>query len=188
MSEKQSEPVILSAIRTPIGRFQGMLSRVPAPELGAIVVKGAVERAGITNLDDIDEVLMGNVVSAGLGQNPARQAAIFGELPPSVGATTVNKVCGSGLKTVMLAAQAIRAGDGDLFVAGGMENMSRAPFLVEGVLANYAMDTRNLPTPCWSMACGILLRIGAWGNLPSSSLMNMGSRGRPWISSLTKAT
>ena len=132
MTERRAEPVILSAVRTPMGRFQGSLSGIPAPKLGALVVKAAVERAGIPNPSQFDEVLMGNVVSAGLGQNPARQAAIFSELPTSVGATTINKVCGSGLKAVMLAAQAIRAGDGDLFVAGGMESMSRAPFLVDG--------------------------------------------------------
>lgn len=126
------EAVILSAVRTPIGRFQGGLSSIPAPRLGAAVVKAAVERAEIENPQEINEVLMGNVVTAGEGQAPARQAAIFAGLPPSVGATTVNKVCGSGLKTVMLAAQAIRAGDGDLFVAGGMESMSRVPYLVEG--------------------------------------------------------
>jgi acetyl-CoA C-acetyltransferase len=128
----QSEAVILSAVRTPSGKFQGSLSGIPAPRLGALVVEAAVERAGVTNPSEIDEVLMGNVVSAGLGQNPARQAAIFGKLPEGVGATTVNKVCGSGLKAVMLAAQSIRAGDGHLFVSGGMESMSRAPFLVEG--------------------------------------------------------
>jgi acetyl-CoA C-acetyltransferase len=127
-----SEAVILSAVRTPSGRFQGSLSGIPAPQLGAIVVKAAVERAGIQERRDIDEVIMGNVVSAGLGQNPARQAAIFAGLPENVGATTVNKVCGSGLKSVMLASQAVRAGDGQLFVAGGMESMSRAPFLIHG--------------------------------------------------------
>jgi acetyl-CoA C-acetyltransferase len=125
-------PVVLSAVRTPSGRFQGSLSAIPAPKLGAIVVKAAVERAGITSPAEIDEVILGNVVSAGLGQAPARQAAIFGGLPPSVGAVTINKVCGSALKTVVLAAQAIKAGDGDLFVCGGMENMSRAPYLVDG--------------------------------------------------------
>ena len=132
MTEHDHEAVILSAARTPGGRFLGSLSGIPAPELGAVVVKAAVERAGIDDPSLIDEVLMGNVVSAGLGQNPARQAAIFAGLPDSVGATTINKVCGSGLKTVMFASQAIRAGDGDLFVAGGMENMSRAPYLVPG--------------------------------------------------------
>jgi len=132
MTQKPSEAVILSAVRTPSGRFQGSLSGIPAPQLGAKVVKAAVERAAIKDPAEIDEVFMGLVVAAGLGQNPARQAAIFGGLPNSVGATTINKVCGSGLKTAMLAAQAIQAGDGNLYVAGGMENMSRAPFLVDG--------------------------------------------------------
>ena len=132
MGDNDREAVILSAARTPSGRFQGSLSSLPAPRLGAIVVKAAVERAGIQDPAQIDEVIMGNVVSAGLGQNPARQAAIFGGLPESVGATTVNKVCGSGLKSIMLAAQSVRAGDGELFVAGGMESMSRAPYLVYG--------------------------------------------------------
>jgi acetyl-CoA C-acetyltransferase len=128
----QREAVILSAVRTPSGKFQGSLSGIPAPKLGALVVKAAVERSGIEDLSEINEVIMGNVVSAGLGQNPARQAAIFGNLPEGVGATSINKVCGSGLKAVMLAAQSIRAGDGDLFVSGGMESMSRAPYLVDG--------------------------------------------------------
>ncbi len=132
MAEGTNGAVILSAVRTPMGRFQGSLATLPAPKLGALVVKAAVERAGIQNKEEISEVIMGNVVSAGLGQNPARQAAIFAGLPSSVGATTINKVCGSGLKAVMLSAQAVHAGDGDLFVAGGMESMSRAPFLVEG--------------------------------------------------------
>jgi len=132
MAQNQNEGVILSAVRTPSGRFQGSLSGFTAPKLGAIVVKAAVERAKISDPAEIDEVLMGNVISAGLGQNPARQAAIFAGLPASVGATTLNKVCGSGLKAVMLAAQAIQAGDGRLFVAGGMESMSRAPFLIHG--------------------------------------------------------
>ena len=132
MSEDRTTPVILSAVRTPSGKFQGSLSSFPAPRLGAFVVKAAVERAGIQDAAEIQEVFMGNVVSAGLGQAPARQAAIFAGLPSSVGATTLNKVCGSGLKAVMLAAQAIKAGDGDLYVSGGMESMSRAPFLVDG--------------------------------------------------------
>ncbi|HJS28102.1 MAG TPA: acetyl-CoA C-acetyltransferase [Anaerolineales bacterium] len=123
-------PLILSAVRTPTGRFQGSLSSYPAPQLGSLVVKSALDRAGVDDPSLVDEVLMGNVVSAGLGQNPARQAAIFAGLPATVGATTINKVCGSGLKSVMLAAQAVRAGDGQLYVAGGMESMSRAPFLV----------------------------------------------------------
>src|SRR5512143_1488583 len=111
MDENHHEAVILSAVRTPMGRFQGSLSGIPAPRLGARVVKAAVERAGIPDPAAIDEVIMGNVVSAGLGQNPARQAAIFAGLPASVGAFTMNKVCGSGLKAAMLAAQAIRSGD-----------------------------------------------------------------------------
>jgi len=132
MSHSQFEPVILSAVRTPSGRFQGSLSGIPATRLGANVIRAAVGRAGLENLADIDEVIMGQVVTAGAGQAPARQAAIFAGLPDSVGATTINKVCGSGLKAAMFAAQAIRAGDGSLYVTGGMESMSRAPFLVDG--------------------------------------------------------
>ena len=132
MSDKNTEAVILSAVRTASGSFQGGFSSLTAVDLGAWVVKAAVERAAIPSPADINEVIMGNVVSAGLGQNPARQAAIHAGLPSSVGAFTVNKVCGSALKAVMLAAQAIKAGDGQLFVAGGMESMSRAPFLVDG--------------------------------------------------------
>jgi acetyl-CoA C-acetyltransferase len=132
MNDRKREPVLLSAVRTPSGRFQGSLSSFPAPKLGAIAIRAAVERAGIGDAAQIDEVFMGNVVTAGEGQAPARQAAIFAGLPASVGATAVNKVCGSGLKAVMLAAQAIRAEEGDLFVAGGMESMSRAPYLVDG--------------------------------------------------------
>ncbi len=125
-------PVILSAVRTPSGSFLGSLSGFSAPQLGALVVKEAVHRAGIPDPADIHEVIMGNVVSAGLGQNPARQVAIHAGLPATVGAFTINKVCGSGLKAVMLAAQSIRAGDADLFVSGGMESMSQAPYLLEG--------------------------------------------------------
>lgn len=130
MALNDHEAVILSGARTPTGRFLGTLKGIPAPQLGAIVLKAAVERAGIKDAAEIDEVLMGNVVSAGLGQNPARQAAISSGLPETVGATTINKVCGSGLKTVMLAAQSVKAGDGNLYLAGGMENMSRAPYLI----------------------------------------------------------
>jgi len=124
------EPVILSAVRTPMGRYQGALSPLSATRLGAVVVRAAVERAGLPDPAAIDEVIMGNVVSAGLGQAPARQAAIFGGLPPTVGATTVNKVCGSSLKACMLGAQAIKAGDASLILAGGMESMSNAPHLL----------------------------------------------------------
>jgi acetyl-CoA C-acetyltransferase len=126
--------VIVSAARTPVGRLRGALSRVPARALGAAAVRAAVQRAELPDLSAIDEVIMGNVVSAGLGQNIARQCAIDGGLPPSVGAMTVNKVCGASLKAVILAAQAVRAGDGQLFVAGGVESMSQAPHLVRGRL------------------------------------------------------
>jgi acetyl-CoA C-acetyltransferase len=123
--------VIVSAVRTPTGKFLGGLKSFTAPQLGALVVKEAVRRAGL-DPKDIDEVIMGNVVSAGLGQAPARQAAIYAGLPPKVGALTINKVCGSGLKAVMLAAQGINAGDTDVVVAGGMESMSNCPHLMRG--------------------------------------------------------
>jgi len=132
MSENhKNEALILSAARTPQGKFLGALSPLSATELGAIAVKAAVERAGIEDTAQFDEVIMGNVVSASVGQAPARQAGIFGGIATSVGATTVNKVCGSGLKAVMLAAQAIKAEDGELFLAGGMESLSNAPHLVQ---------------------------------------------------------
>jgi acetyl-CoA C-acetyltransferase len=124
-------PVIVGAVRTPIGKFMGTLASVPATKLGALVVSEVVQRAGVQP-EQVDEVILGNVVGAGLGQNPARQAAIHGGIPDSVPATTVNKVCGSGLKAVMLAAQAIKCGDAKLIVAGGMESMSRTPYLITG--------------------------------------------------------
>ena len=129
-----TQAVILSAVRTPIGRMQGALSSLSAAELGAAAVQAALSRANLPDLAAVDEVYIGNVVSAGLGQNIARQCALRGGLPSSVGATTINKVCGASLKAVMLAAQAIRAGDGRLYVAGGVESMSRAPHLVDGRL------------------------------------------------------
>jgi acetyl-CoA C-acetyltransferase len=125
-------PVIVSAVRLPSGRFLGGLKDLPATQLGALVVREAVRRAGLSP-EDVDECIMGNVISAGGGQNPARQAAIHGGLPPSVAALTVNKVCGSGLKAVMLAAQGIIAGDVRIVVAGGMESMSQAPYLLPRV-------------------------------------------------------
>ena len=121
--------VIVSAVRTPVGKFQGGLAALSAPQLGAIAVKEAVRRAGIDPAE-IDECIMGNVLSAGLGQNPARQAALFGGLPASVAALTINKVCGSGLKAVALAAQAVQTGNAEIVVAGGMESMSNAPYLL----------------------------------------------------------
>jgi len=126
------EAFIVSAVRTPIGKFLGALKGFPATELGAMVVKEAVARAGVEP-ERIEEVILGNVISAGLGQNPARQAALGAGLPPSVGALTINKVCGSGLKAVMLARQAIACGDGRVIVAGGMESMSNGPYLAPGV-------------------------------------------------------
>src|SRR5687768_6903887 len=123
-----SEAYILSAVRTPIGKFQGGLAELPAQNLGALAVAESLRRANV-NGEPVDEVIMGCVLQAGLGQNPARQAALKASLPDTIAAVTINKVCGSGLKSVMLAAQAIRAGDADLIVAGGMESMSRAPYL-----------------------------------------------------------
>lgn len=128
---RDGEAVVLSAARTPTGKYQGGLSGISATRLGAVAVKAAVERAGVEPAE-IEEVIMGSVVQAGEGQAPARQAALWAGLPAAVGATTVNKVCGSSLKAAMLAAQAIRAGDADLLVAGGFESMSRAPFLLSG--------------------------------------------------------
>jgi acetyl-CoA C-acetyltransferase len=127
---------LLAAVRTPVGKFLGGLADLPAPKLGALVVAESVNRAGVKPAD-VDEVVMGCVVQAGVGQAPARQAAIFGGLPDTIAAYTVNKVCGSGLKAVMLAAQSIKAGDANLVVAGGMESMSRAPFLLPSVRAGY---------------------------------------------------
>ena len=132
------EVVIVSAARTPIGKFQGALSSKTAVELGTIAAKAAIERAGI-GADQIEEVIMGCVLPAGLGQNPARQVLIHAGIPDTVGAYTINKVCGSGLKAVMLAAQAIRAGDLDIALAGGMESMSNAPYLLPKARSGYRM-------------------------------------------------
>ena len=127
-----SSPVIVSAARTPIGKFLGALSSLSAPELGAVAIRSAVERADVPG-SEIEEVLMGNVVQGGVGQAPARQAAIKAGLPATIPAATINKVCGSGLKAVMLAAQSIKAGDQQVVVAGGQESMSNAPFYVYGM-------------------------------------------------------
>src|SRR2546425_4047230 len=129
---------IVSACRTAIGEFLGGLSTVPAPELGAVVIREAVSRAGIKP-GDVEEVLMGNVVQAGVGQAPARQAAIKAGIPDTVGATTVNKVCGSGLKAVMLAAQAVKAGDSDIIVAGGMGSRAKAPCYLPKARGGYPL-------------------------------------------------
>ncbi len=135
--------VIVGAARTPTGKFLGGLASFTAPQLGALVIKEAVRRSGIAP-DAIDEVIMGNVVSAGVGQSPARQAAIHSGLPVDIPAFTVNKVCGSGLKAVMLAAQAIRAGDEQAFVAGGMESMSNAPYLLTKARTGYRMGNGEI--------------------------------------------
>lgn len=137
------DAMIVSAARTPVGKFGGGLSSTPAPELGAVAVRAAVERAGI-DAELIDEVLMGNVVQAGEGQAPARQAALKAGLPATTSATTVNKVCGSGMKTMMMAATAIRADMGDVFVAGGMENMSAGPYLLPKARFGYRLGHGEL--------------------------------------------
>jgi acetyl-CoA C-acetyltransferase len=132
------EIVIVSGVRTPVGKFQGTLSDLSATQLGAIAVREAVRRAGI-DAATVDECIMGNVVSAGLGQNPARQAALHGGLSSAVGAMTINKVCGSGLKAVALAAQAIQTGNSEIVVAGGMESMTNAPYLLPNARSGFRM-------------------------------------------------
>ena len=138
-----NEAVIISAARTPVGKFLGSLKGFTAPELGAIAVRESVKRAGIKP-EEVDEVIMGCVIQAGLGQNPARQAALRGGLSPSVAAVTVNKVCGSGLKAVMMAAQAIKLGDSEMVVAGGMESMSNAPYLIPKAREGYRLGNGEL--------------------------------------------
>lgn len=137
------EVVIVSAVRTPIGSFQGVLAAMTAPQLGAIVIKEAVMRAGIKP-EDVSEVIMGNVLPAGVGQAPARQASIYAGIPKSVPCLTINKVCGSGLKSVMLAAQAIIAGDSDVVVAGGMESMSNVPYYLPKARSGYRMGNGTI--------------------------------------------
>src|SRR4029450_6997206 len=135
--------VIVSAARTPIGKFQGAYKDFPATDLGAAAVRAAVARAGI-DAALVDECIMGNVVGAGLGQAPARQAALRGGLPDSVGALTINKVCGSGLKAVMLAAQGIATGDASVVVAGGMESMSNTPYALPRVREGLKMGNGDV--------------------------------------------
>jgi len=137
VERKREEPamedaVVVSAVRTPVGSFGGDFKNVAATELGAHAVRAALERAGISG-DEVDEVVLGCVLQAGLGQNPARQSAIAAGIPKEVPSTTINMLCGSGLKSVAIASQMIRTGDVDVVVAGGMENMTRAPYLVPGV-------------------------------------------------------
>ena len=143
MSDNNRIPVIVSAARLPTGRFMGGLSSLAAPDLGGLAISAAVDRAGV-DPEEIDDVIMGNVVQAGVGQAPARQAAIRGGVPVTVPAVTVNKVCGSGLKAVMLAAQAIKAGDARVVVAGGMESMSNAPYYLRGHREGVKFGDRSL--------------------------------------------
>jgi len=138
-----AQPVILSAVRTPVGRFQGGLAAFSAPQLGAKVVAEAARRAGVEPAS-VDEVIMGNVIQAGLGQNPARQAALGGGLDPHVAAMTINKVCGSGLKSVALAAQAVALGESEIVIAGGMESMSNCPYLLPGARNGYRIGNAEL--------------------------------------------
>lgn len=143
MSDLNHTPVIVGAARTPIGRFLGGLSSMTAPQLGAIAIRAALERAGV-NAGDVQEVIMGNVLQAGVGQAPARQAMLLANVPSSVSALTINKVCGSGLKAVMLAAQSIKAGDAEVIVAGGMESMSNAPYYVRGMRGGVKLGDQGM--------------------------------------------
>ena len=154
-----SDVYLLSAARTPIGKFAGGLSTVPATELGAVAIRAAVERAGVAP-ERVDEVFMGQVIQAGAGQAPARQAALKAGLPESVSATTVNKVCGSGLKAVMLGAASIRAGDAEVIVAGGMENMNQGPYLLNQARTGYRLGHGQLLDATvldglWCSACNV---------------------------------
>ena len=143
MTDLIRTPVIVGAARTPIGRFLGGLASLTAPQLGAVAIRAALERAGVS-AGDVQEVIMGNVLQAGVGQAPARQAMLLAGVPSSVSALTVNKVCGSGLKAVMLAAQAIKAGDAQVIVAGGMESMSNAPHLVRGMRGGVKLGNQSM--------------------------------------------
>ena len=159
MPDKNHTAVIVSAARTPIGKFLGALSSLSAPELGAVAIRAAIERSGVP-MSDIDEVIMGNVVQGGVGQAPARQAMLKAGVPATVSAVTVNKVCGSGLKAVMLAAQAIKAGDARVIVAGGMESMSNAPYYVYGMrngvkLGDQQMVDGMIKDGLWCSSCGV---------------------------------
>jgi acetyl-CoA C-acetyltransferase len=143
MADTSRQPVIVSAARTPIGKFLGGLSPLSAPELGAIAIREAVKRSGV-DPQAVEEVIMGNVIQGGVGQAPARQAAIKSGLPATVSALTINKVCGSGLKAVMLAAQSIKAGDREVIVAGGQESMSNAPYYVYGMRAGVKLGDQQM--------------------------------------------
>src|SRR5436309_6415841 len=159
MRDTSKQPVIVSAARTPIGKFLGGLAPLTAPELGAIAIRAAVERSGV-DLAAIEEVIMGNVIQGGVGQAPARQAALKAGVPATVSAMTVNKVCGSGLKAVMLAAQSIKAGDRQVVVAGGQESMSNAPYYVYGMrngvkLGDQQMVDGMIKDGLWCAFCDV---------------------------------
>jgi acetyl-CoA C-acetyltransferase len=159
MPDKSRTPVIVGAARTPIGKFLGALSTLSAPELGAVAIREALKRSGVP-ADDVQEVIMGHVLQGGTGQAPARQAALKAGLPPTVSAVTVNKVCGSGLKAVMLASQAIKAGDAEVIVAGGQESMSNAPYYVYGMrngvkLADQKMVDGMIKDGLWCASCDV---------------------------------
>jgi acetyl-CoA C-acetyltransferase len=160
-----SDVFILSAARTPIGKFGGGLSTVPATDLGASAIRAAVERAGIAP-ESVDEAIMGQVIQAGAGQAPARQAALKAGLPEGVSATTINKVCGSGLKAVMMGSAAIRAGDASVIVAGGMENMNLGPYLLPGARAGYRLGNQTVVDSTvhdglWCATCDVHMGIHA---------------------------
>src|SRR5882762_7067289 len=163
-SNDHTTPVILSAVRTPIGKYLGGLSPLPAPRLGALVIKEAVRRAGV-DAAAVDEVIMGNVLQGGVGQAPARQAAIHAGLPGTISSLTVNKVCGSGLKAVMLAAQAIKAGDAQCIVAGGMESMSNAPHYVYGMRGGIKAGNSELVDG--------MIRDGLWDSFSNTHMGNL---------------
>ncbi len=159
MSDKSRIPVIVAAARTPIGKFLGGLAPLSAPELGAVAIRAALERSGVPAAD-VDEVIMGNVVQAGVGQAPARQAALKAGVPATVSALTVNKVCGSGLKAVMLAAQSIKAGDARVIIAGGQESMSNAPYYVYGMRVGVKLGDQQfvdgvIKDGLWCATCGV---------------------------------
>src|SRR2546421_656929 len=164
MTNDQLIPVILSACRTPIGRYLGGLSPLPGPRLGALVIREAVSRAKIADTQ-VDEVIMGNVLQGGEGQAPARQAAIHAGLPGTIPSLTINKVCGSGLKAVMLAAQAIKAGDEQCLVAGGFESMSNAPYYVYGMRGGIKAGNSELVDG--------MIRDGLWDSFSNTHMGNL---------------
>src|SRR6266545_1039625 len=164
ITSDSTTPVILSAVRTPIGRYLGGLSSFPAPKLGALVIREAVRRAGIQD-GAVDEVIMGNVLQGGVGQAPARQAAIHAGLPGTIPSLTINKVCGSGLKAVMLAAQSIKAGDAQCVVAGGMESMSNAPHYVYGMRGGIKAGDQKLVDG--------MIRDGLWDSFSNTHMGNL---------------